>query len=189
MTLNSPLFDEKVLRVARQLDVCGLPYALGGAIAYGYWGVPRGTRDIDINIFLPEASGAETLQCLAAIGVEPSSADALDRIRRDGQVRLRLGETYVDLFFAYSEFHERCRERSQRAWWAGTEVNVLSAEDIVIFKILFNRGQDWGDIERVVRVQGPRLDRAYIHDWIVSFVGEDDVRTRHLDELLAGATD
>lgn len=28
-------------------------YALGGAIALGYWGVPRGTVDVDLTLYVP----------------------------------------------------------------------------------------------------------------------------------------
>jgi hypothetical protein len=49
---------------------------------------------------------------------------------------------------------------------------VLSAEDIAICKIAFNRDKDWGDLREIVRIQGKRLDRGYIEHWLAMF-GED----------------
>ena len=44
------------LALARALEAKQVPYAIGGALAYGVWALPRATKDVDINIFLaPEA--------------------------------------------------------------------------------------------------------------------------------------
>lgn len=37
------------VRFGRALEQAGVPYAIGGAIAHGFWGVPRGTRDLDVS--------------------------------------------------------------------------------------------------------------------------------------------
>ena len=37
------------VRVTRPLEARGIPYAIGGAVAYGFWGVPRATVDVDLN--------------------------------------------------------------------------------------------------------------------------------------------
>lgn len=34
------------MRLARTLDARGVAYAIGGALAFGYWGMPRGTLDV-----------------------------------------------------------------------------------------------------------------------------------------------
>jgi hypothetical protein len=46
---------ERLLAVHEALDQAELPHAFGGAIALGYCVVePRGTRDLDVNVFLPQ---------------------------------------------------------------------------------------------------------------------------------------
>src|SRR5581483_7418408 len=44
---------EAALAIARALDTAGIPYALGGALAYGQYGIPRATNDVDVNVFVP----------------------------------------------------------------------------------------------------------------------------------------
>ena len=38
--------------IADALGAAGIPYALGGALALAVAGVPRGTRDVDVNVFV-----------------------------------------------------------------------------------------------------------------------------------------
>ena len=41
------------LRLAEALQAAGIDHALGGALALGALGVPRGTLDVDVNVFVP----------------------------------------------------------------------------------------------------------------------------------------
>ncbi len=60
-------------------------------------------------------------------------------------------------------------------------MQVLAPEDIVLLKLLFFRAKDKLDIERVVQLQGPTLDREYVRRWLVEMMGEDDERVRVWD--------
>lgn len=40
------------LALAGAFEASGISYPLGGALAYGLWGVPRATKDVDINVFV-----------------------------------------------------------------------------------------------------------------------------------------
>lgn len=75
----------------------GIPHAFGGAIAYGLYGIPRGTNDWDINVFCSEDHAAEVFAALAPLGVE-SDQHSYDEVQRKGQVRLAWGDKKVDLF-------------------------------------------------------------------------------------------
>ena len=44
----------------------------------------------------------------------------------------------------------------------GTEVWFLSAEALCVFKLIFFRGKDVVDLERLVAVQGTALDATYV---------------------------
>lgn len=147
-----------------------IPYAFGGAIAYGLYGIPRGTNDWDINVFCSEDHAAEVFAALAPLGVE-SNQISYDEVQKKGQVRLSWGDKKVDLFFAYSAFHSAVEQRIREADFEGTRIWVLSAEDIVIFKVIFNRPHDWRDIERVCHRMGTTLDFGYIDRWWAGHLG------------------
>jgi hypothetical protein len=175
---------DRALSLARFLDDLGVAFALGGAIAYSFHGVPRQTRDIDINLFVPESAGEAIVAELQSLGVRPESPDWLSRMEREGQVRLLWDETPVDLFFAYHDFHAECRRRAVLVPFGPRQVPVLSAEDLAVFKVIFNRRRDWADVERMLATRGERFDRAYARHWLVQILGEDDGRLHDYDRLL-----
>lgn len=57
------------LLIARAFTRADIPYALGGALALGVWGVPRGTLDVDVNVFVAEARLGEVGEVLRGLGV------------------------------------------------------------------------------------------------------------------------
>ncbi len=180
-------FADKVLSVARALEGCGVPYAMGGAISYVYHAEPRTTIDIDVNVFVSELDATGVLRCLESIGINPSEQE-LDQLRRASQARLRLEGTFVDLFFPVHAFHESCASRTRRVRFDGGSIQILSAEDLVVFKVIFNRAKDWLDVEQVLRTQGEHFDRAYALRWLDDMVGTEDsarVRFAELIETIA----
>lgn len=60
---------------------------------------------------------------------------------------------------------------------------MLSAEALAIFKLLFFRGKDVVDLERLVATQRDRMDLAYVRRWMVDMMGDDDERVAKWDEL------
>jgi hypothetical protein len=48
-------FDAGV-HIAGALEQHGVSYALGGALAYGQYGIPRATNDVDVNVFVDPTS-------------------------------------------------------------------------------------------------------------------------------------
>ena len=61
----------------------------------------------------------------------------------------------------------------------------LSAEATAVFKLLFFRGKDLLDVEKLIATQGRLLDSAYVRRWLVDMMGEGDERVVALDQMLA----
>ena len=56
---------ERVVALHRALARSRLPHAFGGAIALAYWTQdPRGTSDVDVNVFIPAENGDRALRKL-----------------------------------------------------------------------------------------------------------------------------
>jgi len=65
MTAESPSdAAEAGLRLASALESATLPYALGGALALGVHGVPRGTLDVAVNVFVADDELPRVIRCL-----------------------------------------------------------------------------------------------------------------------------
>ena len=170
-------------RLADALEQSGVPYAIGGAIAYGYYGAARGTKDVDVNLFVSPDQSRPALEALSAAGVRLDVEQSIRRGQERGDAVGHFGLVRVDLFFNSIELHERAAARTRTVLLLGRPLQILSPEDTVILKAFFNRGKDWVDIERLLARQTGALDRAEIRRWLVEGVGEDDERLRHWDEL------
>ncbi len=78
---------DRMLAVHDALREAGFPHAIGGAIALGYCTIEaRGTRDVDVNVFVPPSRTREVLAALPE-GVRVRGQD-IEAAERDGQVRV-----------------------------------------------------------------------------------------------------
>lgn len=185
--MSDPSFNaaEVGLRLARALEARGIPYALGGALAYGVWALPRATKDVDLNVFVEPAELGLTLDVLAEAGVSFDRDEAIRLAQDEGLFVGWMGACRVDVFTPSIPFSwEALRSRVQvavgddSAWF-------LSAEALCFFKMMFFRGKDLVDLERLISNLGRRLDAPYVRRWLVDTMGEDDERVRKWDELCA----
>jgi hypothetical protein len=172
---------EAIVRLEAALDAADVPHAFGGALALAFHiEEPRGTRDIDINIFMAPDAVDRVFAALPA-GVAFDDADA-ERVRRYGQVRVFWDDTPVDLFFTTHAFHDLARVRVDRVPFAGVTIPVLGATELVVFKAFFDRTKDWADIEAVAEAGTADLHAAI--GWLVDLLGGDDARVARLRTLL-----
>lgn len=177
--------SDKVLLIEEGFRKRRIPHAFGGAIALAYYATPRATIDIDVNVFVSVDRADEVLGLLTGLGAEPLRDEERAQLEREEQARVHWDASPVDLFFSYDSFHESCLERSQRMPFGdGDSIHVLAAEDLLVFKALFDRDKDWRDIEELVYAMVDELDAAYARGWLERIAGERDPRYRRLCELL-----
>lgn len=181
-----PDFSERVLILTRALEEAGIPYAVGGAIALGYYAEPRATTDIDVNIFLSEGEGERVLRVLLDLGAQFDLGQMVARVRHEGQVRLPWDPSpTIDLFFSTVPFHDSCQRRARRVPFDGATIMVLSGEDLAVCKAFFNRAKDWPDIRHMLLMQGTPLDVEYIRRWLTEILGPDSEAARKFAQLAA----
>jgi len=183
------LLDEKVAVLGRTLAGGDVPHAFGGAIALAYYATPRGTRDVDINVFLPATAFDRVLDVLVPLGVAPPNRTARRTLERDGQVRLDWDQTPLDLFFSYTELHDACLARKRRVAFGAERIAILSAEDLAIFKVLFDRAKDWRDLGEMLVAQAPDFDTAYATGWLERILVPGDERLLRFRALVAERTE
>jgi hypothetical protein len=162
-----------VLDVHRQLAAASVPHAFGGALALAYVAEPRGTVDVDVNVFTPLAEVDAVLDVLAGISLRPERPRA-DWLPAAGIRLRRPPDPYpVDLFPSldderYAEIERRCRSHP-----FGHEAEVLpflSAEDLAVFKLSFGRDKDWVDLRAMAGAR-PDLELEYVERQVVGLRG------------------
>jgi hypothetical protein len=173
--------------LAHVLAAHGIDYAIGGALALGVWSDPRGTLVVDINLFTEPQQAADALDLLVREGVTLDRAAALRAIETGDSVLARYRGLRVDLFLPSIPFsHEAGRTRRFVSGPEG-EIAFLSPGALAVFKLLFFRGKDLVDLEKLVAVHGPALDTACIRRWMVEMMGEEDERVLAWDGIVAAA--
>ncbi len=178
--MSEPSLPEKILAIHEQLTQAKIPHAFGGALALAYYAEPRATIDVDLNLFVAPSSYPDIERDLARIGV----GDGVDAkvVERDGQCRLRWGNTPIDLFFAYDALHDAMRRATRSEPFGETKIPVLGPEHLLVCKAIFNRPKDWLDIEQML-VCVDDLDLAEMRTWLDRIVGADDPRREHFDRV------
>lgn len=175
---------EKLLAIHADLEACGFEHAFGGAIALAYWTEdPRGTSDIDVNVFVPVEAANAAVDALPT-GIARGDAD-LRSIRDTGQVRLWWQETPIDLFFDYERLHKEAARHRRSVPFAGERIPVLGPIELAVFKAVFDRTRDWADIEAMVLAETLDVDAVRAH--LVELLGPEDERLERLVEAVRRA--
>jgi hypothetical protein len=140
---------------------------------------------VDVNVFLPEDQVQRVIESLASLGVEINEQAALAQADCDGMFIGRWDGMRIDVFLPSIPFSHEAEKTRMRVTdsdgWSGW---FLSAEALTVFKLLFFRGKDLVDLERLVAVAGTQLDHAYVRRWIVDMMGEGDPRVARWDDIV-----
>jgi hypothetical protein len=184
------LLDEKIVALQRAFEAAGIPHAFGGAQALAYYAAPRATHDIDLNVFAKADRAPEVLRLLAELGAATDAPGLVERIERDGQARVFWDRTPIDLFFSYDPLHESSMRRRRSVPFGADRIHVLSAEDLMVYKVIFDRAKDWRDLAELVYAANDPLDVDYVREWLGRILAPDDPRHARLERLVeSGGSD
>lgn len=175
-----PTLAEKVTLIHEALDGQRIAHAFGGALALAYYGEPRLTIDIDVNVFV-EVNALDTVMGV----LEPLGAGEVEKAiedERDGQVRIWWGRNPLDLFFSYDPFHEAMKRDARLVEFGAGRIPILSPEHLIVCKVVFDRTKDWVDIEQMLLGVGS-LDRDEVYGWLKRILMPDDSRIERLSGL------
>jgi hypothetical protein len=171
----------KVSAVHRWLGESQIPHAIGGALAVGYYGVPRSTLDIDINVFLPPKQWPVVRHALDELDIDPDIGEGTER---GEEARVDWEPNSLHLFFSCDPLHDQMRRDIRHLPFNGDTIPIVAPEHLVIRKALLDRTKDWIDIEQILVATDP-LDVGEIESWLERMVGKDDPRMKKLAEIKA----
>jgi hypothetical protein len=173
---------DKLFAIHDSLQDHALPHAFGGAIALAYCvEEPRGTRDLDVNVFCDAADAKKALEALPE-GVRVRRED-IEAVERSGQQRLDWDGVPIDVFLNNLPLHEAVASAVVWVPLQGRQVPMLDCASLVIFKSFFDRTRDWADIEAIAVAAPEDIEAAA--ETIADLVGEDDPAYRRLAAVSA----
>lgn len=187
-----PALADVVLRLADVCEHLAVPYAIGGAVATSFWGVPRTTQDADCLIAVPAVAYQRLADALDArgftierpSGLQPVTVVALlEQVRHDKYMRLSCRATGVELFVPVVPLQQSILKRAVGRPFHGRTIRVTTAEDLVLLKMAFHRQKDLQDIKGILHVQRGRLDLPYLRHWSGEML--EPAALQELEELIA----
>lgn len=145
----------------------------GGAIAYNYYGPPRLTQDVDVLALVPDTKIPALLEEFASAGCLYGAEDpgplelrlVLEDLRSRAHLAVFLCRGIrTELFVPWHPFHHRVLERSPERDLEGRRIRIHAPEDIIVFKKIFDRPKDIGDIKAILMAQKGKLDLARLRN-------------------------
>lgn len=174
-----------VLRLIDVLAESGVTYAFGGALALAAWSEPRATADVDIILWVEAGELDLAIDLIRAAGVTLDRESARAQVADRGMFAGMAGFVRVDVFVPSIPFYAEAAQRRVATQIAGRDTWVHSAEVLSVFKLLFFRPKDLLDVERMLQIQGPSLDRTFVRSALVEMLGESDPRIEKWDAICA----
>jgi hypothetical protein len=153
-----------------------VPYYVTGGVAAITYGEPRTTRDLDVVIAVPRDALTPLVTALEAAGFYvPGVEDAATGRMRTLQVTQIATISRADLVLADDNDYEQLKFQRRRLipWPNGTEVYLVSPEDLVVNKLRWGQPsqseKQWRDVLGVLKTQQEHLDYEYMHHWAAAF--------------------
>lgn len=160
-----------VLLLAEVMERVGISYAVMGGLALNAWGVPRATYDLDATLAVEPTVAARALAAIQGNDVDVDESflkgyvDELAGMKK-AAVKLRSGGAWftVDLFFATTPFLQSTMQRRVALQVRNRVIWIITAADLILFKLIAGRRKDWVDIDSILAVQGVP-EEEYLRAW------------------------
>ncbi|MDD5307274.1 MAG: hypothetical protein PHU25_08130 [Deltaproteobacteria bacterium] len=170
------------------INAINRPAMIIGGVAVSMRGRPRMTLDADVTLAADPGDLPAILDAAGACGFEPRPANPAEFVGSTRVLPLRHTSDgwEVDLIFAGTPYELEAVSRARMERLGETDLPVISAEDLLVHKILAGRPRDIEDAESIVLRQGARLDRATARATLLdlaSFLADDDLK-RRVEDLL-----
>lgn len=154
--------------ILKRLD---LVYAVIGGIAVRAYGIPRPTYDIDFTLAITRDRLPELFDAAEHDGytvADTYRSGWVDSVAEMPLVKVRCyiqGKGVdVDIFLAENDFQREILNRRKLVETPDGDVWLASPEDVVLLKLLANRGRDLSDVNDILFAQGS-LDDEYLRRW------------------------
>jgi predicted nucleotidyltransferase len=187
-----PNLLEIVSNLADSLDRLKLRYAVGGAIANGFWGIVRTTKDVDCLVAIPATSYQLLADELNSLDYSQLDEDhrqvkvTVPRMRAQASgenlIECYVGGVRVELFMPIVPLQEQILRRAVMLPIGEREARITTAEDLILLKLAFHRPKDLQDVRGILWVQRNALDYGYMAEWAANAL--DDAAQKELQQLV-----
>ena len=148
-----------------------IPYVVMGGVAVRAYSIPRATYDVDFNLSVETSQLASLFSSIEELGYtvpEAYRGGWIDTVGGMPLVKVRLyvkGKSIdADVFLTETPFQRSAMSRRVLTEVERQAAYVVTAEDLIVFKLIADRPRDRIDITDILFTQG-ELDWHYIETW------------------------
>ena len=157
-----------------------VPWYVFGAQAALIWGRPRLTTDVDVTVRLGALDSRAFVSALQARAFDLRIVATPEFVQQTRVLPLVHQPTglAVDVVLAGPGLEDDFLARAVTVEIGGSAVPIISAEDLIVTKILAGRPKDIDDIRGVLAERGGSLDLAQIRrtlEMLEEALGQDDL--------------
>lgn len=141
----------------------GRRWMVFGAQAVAARAAPRQTLDIDVTVDIGSAELSELLNAAPNHGMSARVASPAEFFTRHFVLPMvHAGGMTVDVVQLGTRFERVALDRASPVELLGVLVPVVTAEDLVVYKLSSDRPRDQEDARSVIRWNADRLDREHV---------------------------
>lgn len=153
------------------LDELSIPYMLMGGLAVRFWAIPRPTYDVDLTILADDSQVSRLVSRLEHDGysIPPEVAKgwraALSGMRKITVRKFLDRDSWrIDLFLVTTEYQAEAFRRRRIAKLLGRDVWTITAEDLILHKLIAGRERDLVDVSEILQLT-EAVDLPYLRQW------------------------
>lgn len=173
-----------LLELVRTFEAHGVRYALIGGLASGFRGRPRFTEDVDVLVRVTQLQLPGALQDLQSRGFELDVFAAIREWNAHHLVQIHYQGVAFDWLKPLLPCLEHALERATLELWQDTNIRIVSAEDLIVMKVLALRPQDALDIQSLLAANPGELDLDMIWRELGDSLPEGDERLHQFEAIL-----
>ena len=179
-----------LLDIAEVLNEMRIPYAVIGALAVSFHGIPRATNDADALVWLKPMDKTETdlVQRLTQKGyrIESRSSDDQDPVAGVVSVEDR-HRNRVDLLLGIRGMDPDAADRAASGTFLNSTLRFISLEDLIAMKVFAGGHRDLEDVKGILQVSREHLNAALLRRLATRYGADVSTKIEEMLEHIPGA--
>lgn len=179
------MFKNLLISISKAFKKHEIPYIIIGGQAVLLYGEPRLTKDIDITVGLNIDALDKILNIMVDIGTKPLPKNLKHFVRETMVLPLVHQESgiRIDIIFSFSDFEKTAIQRANKITLEDTEVQFVSLEDLIVFKVFSGRNRDLEDA-RIILQKNKQADIDQIRNDLIHLSYDHHDFEKRLKQLL-----
>jgi hypothetical protein len=172
-------------RVSAALTAAQVPHAVSGALALGVHGFVRATRVIDILVVVPSIRLPEVFEIVRRFGFHGEDRDLIHSFRERAVAELTAGPASIEILAPALPYHREVLGRAKPIDVAGVPVPFVTAEDLIVLKMLWLRDKDRADVRGLLAAARTAVDRPWVRAKLAALLPAETHVVETFDRLAA----